>query len=185
MTPPIVRTYAQEYLHRPSNPSYTVEELVYQLQMTKAKVIIASSAVMETAFAAARIIGLSADRIVLLTAEKSTTNPTLDALVTEGLAQKPHFTERTLTPGEAKTKLALLSFSSGTTGKPKVWASFLVVEWQFERRVTGCCYFTLCRDRERYPNVRTSRRSFPTWGHCHCWYVPSQFDVLVLTHIDI
>lgn len=32
------------------------------------------------------------------------------------------YTERALRPGEGKTKLAFLSFSSGTTGKPKAVA---------------------------------------------------------------
>lgn len=41
-------------------------------------------------------------------------------LVEEGLARPTSFVERTLAPGEAKTKLAFLSCSSGTTGKPKV-----------------------------------------------------------------
>jgi 4-coumarate--CoA ligase len=45
---------------------------------------------------------------------------TLDDLVAEGLNKEPHFVERRLQPREAKTKVAFLSFSSGTTGKPKV-----------------------------------------------------------------
>ncbi|KAF7981172.1 hypothetical protein HWV62_34951 [Athelia sp. TMB] len=108
-------------LCRPSNPAYTVDELVYQLDLTKAKLIITSSAVMEIAFAAARKVGLGPDRIVLLTPEASQ-HCTIDSLVKEGLAQKHQFRERILAPGEAKTKLAILSFSSGTTGKPKAVA---------------------------------------------------------------
>ena len=34
--------------------------------------------------------------------------------------RRASFEERKLEPGEAKTKLAFLNFSSGTTGKPKV-----------------------------------------------------------------
>ena len=48
--------------------------------------------------------------------------PTISDLVKEGLSQYPSFKERKLNPGEAKTKLAFLSFSSGTTGKPKAVA---------------------------------------------------------------
>ena len=108
-------------LRRPSNPAYTVDELIYQLELTKAKLIITSSAVMEIASAAARKVGLGPDRIVLLTPEASQ-HCTIDSLVKEGLAQKHQFRERILAPGEAKTKLAILSFSSGTTGKPKAVA---------------------------------------------------------------
>lgn len=43
-------------------------------------------------------------------------------MVREGLARGPSFVERRLELGEAKTKLALLNFSSGTTGKPKAVA---------------------------------------------------------------
>src|ERR1700683_3768261 len=45
---------------------------------------------------------------------------TLEDLVAEGLNIEPHFVERRLAPREAKTKVAFLSFSSGTTGRPKV-----------------------------------------------------------------
>jgi len=44
---------------------------------------------------------------------------TLGDLVAEGLSSEPHFIERRFASGEAKTKVAFLSFSSGTTGKPK------------------------------------------------------------------
>ena len=44
---------------------------------------------------------------------------TVEELVAAGLSKLPVFEERQLRPGEAKTKLALLCFSSGTTGKPK------------------------------------------------------------------
>ncbi|KZP31139.1 phenylacetyl-CoA ligase [Athelia psychrophila] len=105
----------------PSNPAYTVDELVYQLELTKAKLVITTAAVVETASAAARKVGLTPDRIILLTPEASQ-HCTVDTLVREGLSQKQQFRERTLTAGEGKTKLALLSFSSGTTGKPKAVA---------------------------------------------------------------
>ena len=43
-------------------------------------------------------------------------------LIALGRASKPNFVERKLAPGEGRTKLAFLSFSSGTTGRPKVRA---------------------------------------------------------------
>ena len=49
-------------------------------------------------------------------------HPTVSALVTAGLAKHTVFAERTLQPGEARTKIALLCFSSGTTGTPKAVA---------------------------------------------------------------
>jgi 4-coumarate--CoA ligase len=97
--------------------------LVYQLQATKAKLIITHPGVFNTVLQAARKVGLPADRIALLgSAAKSASlvQPTLDDLVAEGLSKEPHFVERKLAPMEAKTKVAFLSFSSGTTGRPKV-----------------------------------------------------------------
>lgn len=44
----------------------------------------------------------------------------LDELVSEGLSSPASFEEIRLAPGEGKSKLAFLSFSSGTTGRPKV-----------------------------------------------------------------
>ena len=45
---------------------------------------------------------------------------TVEDLIEEGLVQRQAFSERKLAPGEGKKKLAFLSFSSGTTGRPKV-----------------------------------------------------------------
>ena len=47
---------------------------------------------------------------------------TVDSLIQEGLSLPgpPLFTERKLAKGENQKKIAFLSFSSGTTGKPKV-----------------------------------------------------------------
>ncbi len=56
------------------------------------------------------------------TPSSSTPYVTLDSLVHEGLPKPPAFVERKLNRGEARTKLALLSFSSGTTGRPKAVA---------------------------------------------------------------
>jgi 4-coumarate--CoA ligase len=46
---------------------------------------------------------------------------TVQNVIDEGLASTSTFQERVLQPGEGKTKVAFLSFSSGTTGRPKVW----------------------------------------------------------------
>lgn len=46
----------------------------------------------------------------------------MDDLIADGLRKVISYTERRLGPGEGKTKLAFLSFSSGTTGKPKAVA---------------------------------------------------------------
>lgn len=76
-----------------------------------------------TAQEAARAAGLPSDRIIVLDSPPSLqSHLNIDQCIQEGLTQPPLFTERRLNPGEAKTKLALLSFSSGTTGQPKAVA---------------------------------------------------------------
>lgn len=102
---------------RPANPSYTAEELVHQLSTAKAGLIIVNPESLSTAVAAARAIGLSEDRIVLMSrALKKGVHETVETLALLGAKSPPDFDERVLTPNEAKTKLAFMSFSSGTTG---------------------------------------------------------------------
>lgn len=111
------------YLSSPPNPAYTVDELTYQITTTKAKLLITHSGSLQTALEAAKASGLSTSHIIILDSAISNAQyPTLDALVHEGLSKPPAFVERKLEPGEARSKLALLSFSSGTTGRPKAVA---------------------------------------------------------------
>lgn len=112
-----------------ANPSFTADELVYQLTSTKTSLIIAHPSCIDTALAACHTAGLSSDRIVLFDPVLNLNFPcfsTVRELIADGQNREPNFVERTLNVGEAKTKLALLSFSSGTTGKPKVRALFFL-----------------------------------------------------------
>ena len=87
--------------------------------------IIAHSSVLSVAMEAAKQSGIPHDRFVLLGgSERGTPNfsgHNIHNLIEHGLSQEANFVERRLEPGEAKTKVALLLFSSGTTGKPKVF----------------------------------------------------------------
>ena len=114
-----------------ANPLYTADELVHQLKISRAKLIVAHPACYPTALSAAKSVGIPTDRIVLLGALPDSsqvptgTHVTIDALVSEGNAVPPTYQEVRLAPGEGKTKLAFLSFSSGTTGLPKVRPCFV------------------------------------------------------------
>jgi acyl-CoA synthetase (AMP-forming)/AMP-acid ligase II len=111
-----------------ANPSYTPEELAYQVSTTKAAVLVAHPGVLEGALVAAEKAGISFDRVIPLDTPHgqrlSTIAPDLNELIAYGLAHPPNFVERQLNPGEGKTKIAFLSFSSGTTGKPKASTEF-------------------------------------------------------------
>ncbi|EIM92300.1 amp dependent CoA ligase [Stereum hirsutum FP-91666 SS1] len=109
-----------------ANPAYNAAELEYQLSTTKTVSIIVHPAFLPAALEAASKCSIPAERIILLSDSQSSkskdVHPHLDDLIAYGLSQKPNFVERRLAKGEAKTKLAFLSFSSGTTGKPKAVA---------------------------------------------------------------
>ncbi|KIJ05365.1 hypothetical protein PAXINDRAFT_21363 [Paxillus involutus ATCC 200175] len=107
-----------------ANPLFTTAELVYQIEATKATVVITHPESLPVALSAARETGLHSDRIIMFDTGscKNLQTDTVETLVTQGLASPPRFTERKLRSGEGKAKVAFLSFSSGTTGKPKAVA---------------------------------------------------------------
>lgn len=112
-------------MYRPANPSYTADELVHQLTLTDSRLLVTHSASFSAAVSAAKTVGLPLDRVVIIDsrpASVSAVHPTIDELVQAGLSKPAVYEERRLKAGEAKTKLAFLCFSSGTTGKPKAVA---------------------------------------------------------------
>ncbi len=108
---------------RTANPAYTAEELVYQLRLIKARILIVHPWVLPVALEAARTYGITPDRIILFDPVAGSSFDNIQDLVKLGLGQVQQFTPLRLSPGDAKKKLALLSFSSGTTGNPKVFFS--------------------------------------------------------------
>ena len=126
-------------MHRTSNPLYTFEELTYQLRLVQARMLIIHPSVLPVALKGAQAVGIPPDRIVLFEPEVGfTTYQNIQDLVTFGLEEAQQYTPLRLGPGEAKTKLALLLLSSGTTGNPKV--SVLLYEYH---QVFGCVWLTL------------------------------------------
>ncbi|KAF7307183.1 Phenylacetyl-CoA ligase [Mycena indigotica] len=107
----------------PANPSYTAPELLYQLATVKASILLVASESLSTALSAARQAGLSEDRIIVIEPSCGSRfhgrHETLSNLIDFGNEKPLNFIERRLNPGEAKTKIAFYSFSSGTTGTPK------------------------------------------------------------------
>lgn len=102
-----------------ANPTYTAEELLHQIRLVKATLIIAHPSSLHTALGAARAAGIPSDRVITF---GESTQPSVESIIQLGLRNEPAFVERRLKKGEGKTKVAFLSFSSGTTGKPKAVA---------------------------------------------------------------
>ncbi|CAE7209894.1 unnamed protein product [Rhizoctonia solani] len=129
-----------------ANPSYTKDELVYQLQSTRSKLLFVHPINIEVALEAAQETGIDKSQIIALMSADTQLNAavrnflTIDQLINgtffsslvywdmrlllqaEGLTSQQHFKERRFSPGENKTKVAFYSFSSGTTGRPKAVA---------------------------------------------------------------
>ncbi|KAG6889888.1 hypothetical protein C0995_013863 [Termitomyces sp. Mi166 len=107
-----------------ANPDFSSDELFYQLEQTKASLIIAHPDSIDAACSAVQRAKLPPDRLILFDTRQQSPDNSLKigALIEKGLSLLPAFVERKLNPGEAKTKLAFLNFSSGTTGRPKAVA---------------------------------------------------------------
>ncbi|KJA20113.1 hypothetical protein HYPSUDRAFT_828333 [Hypholoma sublateritium FD-334 SS-4] len=105
-----------------SNPQFNAEEITYQLQIAKVTFMIVHSSVLDTALEAAHVVGLPLDRVVLLdqdTTSEFTEVQSVPDLIDIGGYKAKCYAETTLIRGEGKSKIALLCWSSGTTGKPK------------------------------------------------------------------
>ncbi|KAI0698949.1 acetyl-CoA synthetase-like protein [Cerioporus squamosus] len=102
-----------------SNPMYTADELTYQLQLVKARMLIVHPSMLHVALKGAQAVGIPSDHIVLFEPVTDWPSHSIQDLVEFGLGQVQQFTPLKLGPGEARKKLALLLLSSGTTGKPK------------------------------------------------------------------
>ncbi|KAE8260371.1 hypothetical protein A4X13_0g378 [Tilletia indica] len=120
-----------------ANPAYTSSELKYQLEASGAKTLFVGEdpASLKVGLEAAEKAGIPKERVVIIQSaatmakkgsEKVDGHWTVSGLVEAGakiLKKKGRgvlsSTRRKLKPSEGKTKLAFLSFSSGTTGLPK------------------------------------------------------------------
>ncbi|PBK86595.1 acetyl-CoA synthetase-like protein [Armillaria gallica] len=109
-----------------ANPLYTIEELENLLSLTKATRILTGERFLKVVTPAANALGIPTSSILLF--DIGTVNPTrsgyttVSELVSYGENSSAQIPEKRLAPGEGKTKVALLFFSSGTTGKPKAVA---------------------------------------------------------------
>ncbi|KAG6333812.1 hypothetical protein ID866_5272, partial [Astraeus odoratus] len=109
-----------------ANPSFTPAELVYQVEVTKASILVAHPETLQVVLSAVQTTHLPTDRIVLFNTAAPPSSQgmflTVQDLISQGLSIPSSFRERHLRPGEGKTKIAFLNFSSGTTGRPKAVA---------------------------------------------------------------
>lgn len=101
-----------------ANPIYTPHELVHQLKLSKSKYILTHPAFVKSAIEAAGKVGIPNSNIFLIAKGENLPFITVPDLVEIGKTA-PEIVPLKLAPGEAKKKVALLNFSSGTSGLPK------------------------------------------------------------------
>ncbi|KAF8843210.1 acetyl-CoA synthetase-like protein [Paxillus ammoniavirescens] len=102
-----------------ANPTYTTNELLYQIQITKPSLVITHPGSLSTAVSAARAAGIPDTHVIVFDQVPENNHTAVETLVQEGLRMEQCFIEPRLKRGEAKSKVAFLNFSSGTSGKPK------------------------------------------------------------------
>lgn len=98
----------------PANPAYTPEELAFQLKDSGAKALVTQKGFLENARAAAKIVGLPENRIILLGDEKDDVFKHFTSI--QNISRATRYIR---TKSNPKTDLAFLVYSSGTTGHPK------------------------------------------------------------------
>jgi acyl-CoA synthetase (AMP-forming)/AMP-acid ligase II len=101
-----------------ANPIYTATELVHQLKLSRSKFILTHPAFIKSALEAAKQVGIPNSRIFLVQKGDNLKFVTVPDLIEIGKTA-PEITRLKLSPGESKKRVALLNFSSGTSGLPK------------------------------------------------------------------
>ncbi|KAJ7496722.1 phenylacetyl-CoA ligase [Mycena latifolia] len=117
----------------PMNPAMTTTELAHQLKLSNPSLIFVQNECTSLVKDAAKHADLTGYSTVVVGSHSE--YPTVESLVADG-KNLPPFSQPALAPGEAKTRVAFLCFSSGTTGLPKETSAHVYdpqVKWENKR----------------------------------------------------
>ncbi|KAM5368087.1 hypothetical protein ACJZ2D_009691 [Fusarium nematophilum] len=154
-----------------ANPAYTCAELVHQLTVSGAKYIFTDSQRLQTAIRAAESVGLDKDRIVLMPGKSESQKEGIRRM--QDLLTRGTYAWEPIRDVEALAeRVAVLNFSSGTTGLPK--ACMIT-----HRNLVANSEQTLHLD--RMARIRKSDPGFAT-NDVHCAYVPFYHAMGLLTY---
>ncbi|KAJ7705421.1 phenylacetyl-CoA ligase [Mycena rosella] len=105
-------------------PMLTAGEFVYQFQIATPSIIFVHSDCLSSVLQAAAVVGVPSDHIIIIDTAGTSGPPGFRNLcdLIDAAPSLPPFKERELKDGEAKTKVAFLAPSSGTTGTQKLVA---------------------------------------------------------------
>ncbi|KAI1785728.1 phenylacetyl-CoA ligase [Ganoderma leucocontextum] len=101
----------------------TADEFAYQLGITESSLVVAYPSNLQVALSAMKACRIPETSLVLLDGHLAPDAPfpPIESLIEEHESHAP-YVEHKFKPGEAKTAVAFLCFSSGTTGNPKAVA---------------------------------------------------------------
>lgn len=100
----------------PANPGYTVDELAFQLKNSNAKGLVTQAAVLSVAREAAKKVGMSEDRIILIGDQRDPDARIKHFTSVRNISRATRYRKQKITPAK---DVAFLVYSSGTTGVPK------------------------------------------------------------------
>ncbi|KAI1785720.1 phenylacetyl-CoA ligase [Ganoderma leucocontextum] len=101
----------------------TIDEFAYQLEITESSLVVAYPGNLQVALSAMKARNIPENRLLLLDGHLAPDAPflSIESLIEEHESLAP-YVEHKFKSGEAKTAIAFLCFSSGTTGNPKAVA---------------------------------------------------------------